>query len=92
MITLRTNPSTNEKNGSGKYRGLRRRKKTVKGSSKSFRYLANSDLTMQFADSRDPIYYAFDYLNKRTVPQLIGDFVEDYFSGAINFVSKVIKQ
>lgn len=93
MLTLsnRIN-TTNDKNGDGKYRPLRQRKRTRKtGASKRFRYLKNNDLTMQFSDSRDPIYLAFEYLERRTVPQLLGDFVQDYFTGITKFVSKVVK-
>lgn len=94
MLTLRTMPSTNEKNGNGKYRPLRNRKRRiVKGSpEQNFKYLVNNDLTMRFSNSKDPIYYVFDCLDKRTLPQLLGDFVEDYLGGAINFVSKAVRQ
>lgn len=76
-----TTPTTNEKNGNGKYSGLRRRKKK-KGSSEAktneFRYLRNSqDLTMRFANSQDPIYFAFECIENRSVMQLMSDFIKD---------------
>lgn len=95
MLTLlATTPSHNEKNGCGKYRPLRRRKaKKAEKKSGEFSYLdKNSDLTMQFNNSKDPIYFVFDYLENRSVPQLMGDFIQDSFFSITHFVSKVIKK
>jgi len=77
-----TTPTTNEKNGNGKYSGLRRRKKRKPApeqkKSTEFNYLSSSkDITMRFNNSKDPIYFAFEYLEKRSVMQLFGDFVKD---------------
>ena len=86
-------PTTNDKNGSGKYSTLRRRKKRkkVEKDSNEFSYLKSSvDLTMQFSKTVDPIYYVFETLENRTVPQLMSDFVQDSFFQITNFVSKVI--
>lgn len=93
MITAPT-AMYNEKQGSGRYRPLRKRKKqkTQEEKDNDFKYLENNDLRMRFNNSRDPIYFAFDYLEKRTLPQLMGDFVEDSFYGIANFVSKVVKK
>lgn len=91
MLTLLA--TSNEKQGSGKYRPLRKRKVTKKSAKNSgeFSYLnTNHDLTMQFNTSRDPIYYAFECLEQRSVPQLMGDFIEDSFFSIANFVSKVV--
>ncbi len=92
-IILAPSPTFNEKNGSGKYRPLRKRKKqkTQEEKDNEFKYLANTDLRMKFNGSKDPIYFAFEYLEKRSVPQLMGDFVQDSFFEITNFVSKVIK-
>ncbi len=94
MLTLlATKPANNEKNGNGKYRPLRKRKvKKSKKDSNKFSYLKHStDITMRFNNSRDPIYFAFEYLEERTVPQLMGDFIKDSFFEITNFVSKAIK-
>lgn len=90
MITVTS--TTNEKHGNGKYSTLRKRKRVVKkaADSNEFKYLSNNDLTMQFNNSRDPIYFAFEYLEKRTIPQLMSDFVSDSIFEITNFVSKVI--
>ena len=91
MLTLATTPAFNEKNGNGKYRPLRKRKvrKTQEEKDKEFQYLKSSDSRMRFNNSQDPIYYAFDYLEQRSVPQLVGDFVKDSFFEITNFISKV---
>lgn len=93
MITAPA-PMYNEKQGSGRYRPLRKRKKqrTQQDSDNEFKYLDNNDLRMRFNNSRDPIYFAFEYLEKRSLPQLMGDFVEDSFSSITNFVSKVVRR
>jgi hypothetical protein len=94
MLTLlATTPSTNDKNGNGKYKPLRRRKKQKKNeeNSNEFKYLKTSELTMKFNTSKDPIYYVFENLESRSVTQLMGDFIQDSFFEITNFVSKVIK-
>jgi len=86
-------PLMNDKNGNGKYRGLRRRKKVKKEEEeKEFKYLSNLDPRMKFNNSRDPIYFAFEYLEKRSLPELMGDFIQDSFFEIANFVSKVGSQ
>jgi len=88
-----TCPSNNNKQGSsGRYTPLRRMRKGTKGANQQeFKYLTNSDLTMKFTNAKDPIYFAFDYLENRSVPQLVNDFVKDSFFEIANFVSKVTK-
>lgn len=91
-MILAPSPTLNEKNGNGKYKPLRRRKKQASEEKKNeFNYLAATDPRMRFNNSRDPIYYAFECLEKRSVPQLMGDFVKDSFFEIANFVSKVVK-
>lgn len=92
LSLLATTRSTNEKNGNGRYKPLRKRKKQKKAKNPNeFSYLKkNTDLTMQFNNSIDPIYLAFDYLENKSVPQLMSEFVKDYFFEITNFVSKVI--
>lgn len=92
---IATTPSMNEKNGNGRYRGLRRRKKQGKSASQGygsdFNYLANTDLTMKFNKSQDPIYFAFETIENKSVPELMNEFIKDSFFEITNFVSKVIK-
>ncbi|MDD3436860.1 MAG: hypothetical protein PHC64_06895 [Candidatus Gastranaerophilales bacterium] len=93
MLLLAPTPTTNEKQGSGRYSTLRRRKKQKKSDKpKEFSYLAkNTDLTMQFSHSRDPIYFAFEYLERKSLGQLMEEFVKDSFFEIANFVSKTVK-
>lgn len=87
-------PTMNEKNGNGKYSPLRRRKKQQKkdeNKAEDFKYLAVNDPRMRFNNSKDPIYYAFECLEKRSVMQLVGDLVKDSFFEMTNLVSKVVK-
>ena len=89
--TFAPTPTTNEKQGNGKYKPLRKRKvaKKAGNSDDNFRYLTNNDLTMQFERERDPIYCAFDYLENRSLPELMGDFIKDSFFEIGKFISKV---
>lgn len=93
LSLLATKPSTNEKNGNGKYRPLRKRRRRGPSdcANDNFNYFANTDLTMKFDSSKDPIYFAFDCLDNRSVPELMGDFIQDSFFQITNFVSKIAK-
>ena len=93
-MLLAPTPTFNDKQGSGKYKPLRKRKKqkTQEETDQEFKYLDHNDLRMRFNNSKDPIYFAFEYLGKRTVPQLMGDFIQDSFFEITNFVSKAIKK
>ncbi len=95
LSLLATKPSTNEKNGNGRYRGLRRRKrqgKASQGYGSDFNYLINTDLTMKFNNSQDPVYFAFECMESKSVPELMGDFIEDSLFEITNFISKVVKK
>lgn len=91
--TFKTTPSMNDKNGNGKYTPLRKRKKQQETEEKKeeFKYLTISDPRMRFNNSKDPIYFAFECLEKRSVAQLMGDFVKDSLYEVANFVSKTVK-
>lgn len=91
MITLATKMENN-RDGNGRFKPLKRKRKNSKVvTTPEFSYLENNDIRMRFNQSKDPIYAAFDYLEKRSVTQLAGDFVKDTFFEITNFVSKVIK-
>lgn len=91
-MILAPTPTFNEKNGNGKYKPMRRRKmKKAEEQPPEFKYLSNKDLRMRFNNSKDPIYFAFEYLENRSLPQLMGDFIQDSFFEITNFVSKVVK-
>ena len=92
MITQAT-ASNNERQGNGRFGVLRRNKKKSKKASKSqeFTYLDKHDLRMRFNGSKDPIYAAFDYLDKQSLTSLAGDFVKDTLFAITNFVSKTVR-
>ena len=56
-----------------------------------FQYLNKNDRRMRFNNAKDPIYFAFDYVENRPVADLAKDFVKDSLFEITNFVSKVIK-
>lgn len=87
-----TTPTTNDKNGNGRYSTLRRRKKAApKKDINEFNYLSSNDPRMRFNTSKDPIYHIFESLEKRSVLQLMGDFIEDSIFEVTSLVSKVVK-
>lgn len=94
MLAL-TAPSAmnNNKDGNGKYKPLRRRKKrNTEENLENFSYLNDStDLTMHFTTGRDPIYFVFEKLENRSVSALMTEFVKDSFFEVTKFVSKVMK-
>ena len=85
--------TANDRGGNGKFKPLKRSKKAVAAAedNKEFTYLDSFDSRMRFNNSKDPIYFAFEYLEKRSVAQLAGDFVKDSFYEITNFVSKVVR-
>lgn len=92
LSLLTTTPTANNKNGNGRFRPLRKRKKQKRAvDPDEFSYLKkNTDLTMKFNNSKDPIYLAFDYLENKSITQLMSEFVKDYFFEITNFVSKAV--
>ena len=83
--------TSNNRQGNGKHAPILRAKKAVKKEVQEFVYLDKVDTRMRFNGSKDPIYFAFEYLEKRSVSQLAGDFVKDSFYEIANFVSRVVK-
>ena len=57
----------------------------------SLLYLNKNDRRMRFNNSKDPIYFAFDYIENRPVSTLAKEFVEDSVYEIKNFISKIIK-
>lgn len=90
---LAATPTMNQKNGNGRFKPLKRRRKQKPEENKDdFNYLASADPRMRFNNSKDPIYFAFEHLEQRSVPQLMGDFVKDSFFEIAEFVSKVVQK
>ena len=56
-----------------------------------FQYLNKNDRRMRFNNAKDPIYFAFDYIENRPVADLAREFVKDSLFEITRFVSKVVK-
>ena len=89
-MILAATSTANDRQGNGKYRPARRRKATP-AVQNEFEYLNTMDKRMRFNNSKDPIYTAFDYLEKCSIATLAEAFVKDSFFQITNFVSKVVK-
>lgn len=84
--------TANDTNGNGKYKPLRKVvKKQAEEKTQEFDYLSAMDSRMRFNSSKDPIYFAFECLEKRSISQLAGDLVKDSFFEISNFISKVVR-
>jgi len=53
-------------------------------------YLTKNDRRMRFNNSKDPIYFLFDYVENKPVSVLAKEFVKDTYEDICNFVSKVV--
>ena len=53
-------------------------------------YLNKNDRRMRFNNSKDPIYFLFDYVENKPVSVLAKEFVKDTYEDICNFVSKVV--
>lgn len=88
-MTLATIANTqNNKNGNGSYTPLRRKKKAKKETSAEADLLDQKDARMRFKNSKDPVYVAFEYLDRQPLRKLAADFVRDSIAEIIIFVSK----
>ena len=49
-----------------------------------------NDKRMRFNNSKDPIYFLFDYVENKPMSVLAKEFVKDTYEDICNFVSKVV--
>ena len=49
---------------------------------------ALNDKRMRFKNSRDPIYVAFDHLQRQSVKRLAKDFVKDLINEGVSYISR----
>ena len=78
--------------GNGKYKGLKNRKqqgdrKQNSGAYDPFNPAYNR---MRFKNSRDPIYIAFDYIDKQSPLKLTADLIKDGIESSINTIGKTL--
>ena len=85
-IAAATNMNNN-RSGSGAFTPLRRRPAQSKQLAANLDKKKKKDIRMRFKNSRDPIYVAFDYLDKRPIQELAVEFVKDSIFDIMNFVS-----
>ena len=78
---------SNNRSGNGSFTPLRRKPAQNKQLAANLDILDKKDIRMRFKNSRDPLYIAFDYIDKRPVKELAVAFVKDTIFDVMNFVS-----
>jgi hypothetical protein len=53
------------------------------------KFIGKKDKRMRFNNAKDPIYYAFNVLDERSLVDLMKDFVNDTMFEFSSFVSKI---
>ncbi|MBS4761015.1 MAG: hypothetical protein KHX03_09995 [Clostridium sp.] len=84
------NPAGDAKNnrgGNGQFRPLLRRAQQENKLQANLAIIDKKDIRMRFKNSRDPLYIAFDYIDKRPVQELAVEFVKDSLFDIVNFIS-----
>ena len=91
MTIIAPSGTENNRTGNGRYTPLRRQKKQGEQEKEQERndLLDKKDRRMRFKNSKDPVYVAFDYLDKQPLKKLAIDFVKDSITDIIVFVSKL---
>ena len=77
----------NNRGGKGQFRPLLRKAQSQNKLQASLAILDKKDIRMRFKNSRDPLYIAFDYIDKRPVQELAVEFVKDSLFDIVNFIS-----
>jgi len=55
----------------------------------TMKFIGKKDKRMRFNNAQDPIYYAFNVLDERSLGDLMKDFINDTIFEVSNFVSKI---
>ena len=80
----------NNRTGSGSYKPLKRNpKRENKEQEKQTDVMEQKDRRMRFKNAKDPVYVAFDYLDRQPLKKLAIDFVKDSINDIIFFVSRI---
>ena len=77
----------NNRGGNGQFRPLLRKAQQENRLQANLAILEKKDIRMRFKNSRDPLYIAFDYIDKRPVQELAVEFVKDSLFDIVNFIS-----
>ena len=84
----------NNRGGNGRYTPLRRTSAPTAEMNDAQmqaaidRLNALNDQRMRFKNSRDPIYVAFDYMQRQSVKSLAKEFVKDIINEGLSFISQ----
>ncbi|MCQ2958055.1 MAG: hypothetical protein MJ180_04025 [Candidatus Gastranaerophilales bacterium] len=77
--------------GNGKYKGLKNRKPQLsKKNSGAYDPFNPAYNRMRFKNSRDPIYIAFDHIDKQSPLKLTTDLIKDGIESSINTIGKTL--
>jgi len=79
--------SHNNRGGNGQFRPLLRKAQEENKLQANLAIIDKKDIRMRFKNSRDPLYIAFDYMDKRPVQDLAIEFVKDSLFDIVNFIS-----
>lgn len=88
MAIMAATSAENNKTGNGNYTPLKRKKKDNNDAKEELDLLDKKDLRMRFRNSKDPVYVAFEYLDRQPLKKLAMDFVRDSIAEVMIFVSK----
>ena len=88
MTLMATTGAANDKTGDGNFTPLKRKKGNKKSATEEMDMLDKKDIRMRFKNSRDPVYIAFEYLEKQPLKKLAIDFIKESFEDIAFFVSK----
>ena len=77
----------NNRGGNGQFRPLLRKAQKENRLQANLAILDKKDIRMRFKNSRDPLYIAFDYIDKRPVQELAVEFVKDSLFDIVSFIS-----
>lgn len=75
--------------GNGKYKPLKQRKVAIK-SAATFNPFEPAYDRMSFKSTRDPIFIAFDHIEKQSPLKLTADFIADGINDSITTIGKTL--
>ena len=78
------------KGGNGKYTPLRKKSAGNRTSSATYDPFAPTYDRMRFKNSRDPIFVAFDHIEKQSPLKLTTDLIKDGITDSINTIGKTL--
>ena len=76
--------------GNGKYKPLKQRKVGSSTKSNAYNPFEPAYNRMSFKSSRDPIFIAFDHIEKQSPLKLTADFITEGITDSINTIGKTL--